>query len=102
MSIIGTFVKADKGFTGTIKTVTLNFKVRLEETEGGSEKAPDYRVYAGTAEIGGGWKETASTGREYIKLKLDDPSFPHPIYASLFSAEDGETFNLVWQRQRAK
>jgi uncharacterized protein (DUF736 family) len=101
MSIIGTFVKSDTGFTGTIKTVSLNFKARLVETEGGSENAPDYRVYSGAAEVGAGWKRTAENSRAYISIKLDDPSFPHPIYASLFEGEDPDTFNLLWSRPRS-
>ncbi|BBF79942.1 DUF736 domain-containing protein [Asticcacaulis excentricus] len=85
MSIIGTFVKSDTGFTGTIKTVSLNFKARLVETEGGA-----------------GWKRTAENSRAYISIKLDDPSFPHPIYASLFEGEDPDTFNLLWSRPRSQ
>ena len=30
------------------------------------------------------------------KLKLDDPSFPAPIYASLVDADDG--YSLIWSR----
>ncbi|BBF80271.1 protein of unknown function DUF736 [Asticcacaulis excentricus] len=37
----GTFEKSDTGFTGTIKTVSLNFKAKIVETEGGSENASD-------------------------------------------------------------
>ena len=29
-------------------------------------------------------------GRDYLSLKLDDPSFMAPIYANLFDDEDGE------------
>jgi uncharacterized protein (DUF736 family) len=34
----------------------------------------------------------------YLWLKLDDPSFNAPIYASLFDDDDGKTFDLVWTR----
>lgn len=101
MSIIGTFTKSDAGITGTVKTATLNFKARLAEAEGGSDNAPDYRIYTGQAEIGAGWKRTAENGREYISVKLDDPSFSHPIYASLFAGDDPDTYNLLWTRPRA-
>jgi uncharacterized protein (DUF736 family) len=33
-------------------------------------------------------------GREYLSVKLDDPSFPEPVYAAL--AEDDEGAKLVW------
>ncbi|MDC7682150.1 DUF736 domain-containing protein [Asticcacaulis sp. BYS171W] len=102
MSIIGTFVKSDTGFSGSVKTATLNFKARLVENEPASENAPDYRIYTGAAEIGAGWKRTADNGREYISLKLDDPSFPHPIYASLFQDEDPDAYNLLWTRPVSK
>ena len=35
----------------------------------------------------------------YLSVKLDDPSFPAPIYASLVEAEDGESHNLIWSRR---
>ena len=40
-----------------------------------------------------------ATQREYLSVKLDDPSFPAPIYASLVEAEDGESYNLIWSRR---
>ena len=39
-------------------------------------------------------------GRDYLSIKLDDPSFTAPIFASLFADEDGKTFNLIWSRAR--
>jgi uncharacterized protein (DUF736 family) len=52
------------------------------------------------AEFGAAWKKTArETQREYLSVKLDDPSFPVPIYASLVEAEDGEAHNLIWSRR---
>jgi uncharacterized protein (DUF736 family) len=39
-------------------------------------------------------------GRDYLSVKLDDPSFNAPIYANLFDDEDGETFTLIWSRGR--
>lgn len=48
-------------------------------------------------EIGVGWKRTAKeTGREYYSMKLDDPSFPAPICASLVAVEQG--YALIWSR----
>ncbi|MDP3676535.1 MAG: DUF736 family protein [Novosphingobium sp.] len=39
-------------------------------------------------------------GGAHLSIKLDDPSFTAPIYASLFADEDGKTFNLIWSRAR--
>ena len=98
MATIGTFTKADTGFTGTVKTLTLNVKATIRSVERDSEKAPDYRVLAGATEFGAAWKKTSKADRDYISVKLDDPSFPAPIYATLVASEDGETMNLIWSR----
>ena len=50
-------------------------------------------------ELGAAWTRKAKeTGREYLSVKLDDPSFPQPIYASLVEAEAEGTYNLIWSR----
>ena len=50
------------------------------------------------AEIGAAWTKRSNEGREYLSLKLDDPSFLTPLFANLFDEEDSETFNLIWSR----
>jgi uncharacterized protein (DUF736 family) len=55
-------------------------------------------VYVGRAEIGAVWQKRSNEGREYLSVKLDDPSFTAPIYANLFEDEDGEVYNLIWSR----
>jgi uncharacterized protein (DUF736 family) len=49
-------------------------------------------------EIGAGWWKRSEEGREYLSVKLDDPSFNAPIYANLFADEGGETHSLIWSR----
>ena len=90
MATIGTFTKTNNGFTGTVKTPTLNVKtVKFVPAGGDSERGPDFRIFAGATEFGAAWKKTArETQREYLSVKLDDPSFPAPIYASLVEGED--------------
>ena len=74
---------------------------KVRPAEGDSERGPDFRIFAG-AEFGAAWKKTArETQREYLSVKLDDPSFPAPIYASLVEAEDGASHNLIWSRRNA-
>jgi uncharacterized protein (DUF736 family) len=102
MATIGTFTKTANGdITGTVKTLTLNVKAKFVPTEGDSERGPDYRIFAGTTvEFGAAWKKTArETGRDCLSVKLDDPSFPAPIYASLVEDEGGEAHNLIWSRR---
>jgi len=98
MAQIGTFTRNEDGsFAGVIKTLNLNIKARLVVAEKESDKSPDLRALAGTIEIGAGWKKIAKeTGREYHSVKLDDPSFSAPIYASLVENEDG--YALIWSR----
>jgi uncharacterized protein (DUF736 family) len=99
MATIGTFTKSENGFTGQIKTVTLNVKAKLAPAEKDNEKAPDYRIFAGQTELGAAWKKTSNAGREYLSVKLDDPTFPAPIFASLIAVEGGDGYALIWSRR---
>ena len=55
---------------------------------------------APVAEIGAAWSKRSEEGRDYLSLKLDDPSFTAPIYANLFEDEGGEGYTLLWSRPR--
>ena len=59
------------------------------------------RRLAGKVELGAAWKKTsAAEQRDYLSVKLDDPSFPREIYASLMDADEG--YNLIWSRSRSR
>ena len=49
--------------------------------------------------IRGGMEEEVGQGQRLLSVKLDDPSFPAPIYASLVESE-GEDLALIWSRRR--
>ena len=102
MASIGTFKKVNGEFQGQIVTLTLQTKnVRIApEPSRDADNAPSHRVYAGKAEIGAAWTKKSNEGRDYLSLKLDDPSFTAPIYANLFEAEDGQGYSLIWSRNR--
>jgi uncharacterized protein (DUF736 family) len=102
MANIGSFKKVGNDFQGEIVTLSLKTKgVRIvAEPNRASENAPSYRVYVGRAEIGAGWSKRSEEGRNYLSLKLDDPSFNAPIYANLFDDEGGEGYTLLWSRPR--
>jgi uncharacterized protein (DUF736 family) len=102
MANIGNFTRTATGFKGEIFTMSVQQKnVRItSETDQTSENAPSHRVFVGRAEIGAAWKKQSQEGRDYLSVKLDDPSFSAPIYANLFAEEDGENFSLVWTRAR--
>ena len=100
MSTIGNFTVSGNGFTGTVRTLTLNVKVRIVPSDKGSEHAPDYRIVAlAGLEIGAAWKKVSKADRPYLSVTLDDPSFPATIYARLVEGEDG-THNLIWTRSK--
>lgn len=100
MATIGTFTASDNGYTGMIKTVTLSIKAKFVASGKDNDKAPDYRIFAGATEFGAAWKKTArDSDREYLSVKLDDPSFPAPVYASLVRVDGEEDYNLIWSRR---
>jgi uncharacterized protein (DUF736 family) len=98
MATIGTFMKSEDGsYNGSIKTLSLSVKqAQLRPVQKERENAPDYRIFAGGTEFGAAWKKTSRENRDYLSVKLDDPSFPAPIYANLVDAEEG--YSLVWSR----
>ena len=100
MATIGTFKKTGNDYTGDIVTLSVQAKgVRIvPETNRANDNAPSHRIMVGRAEIGAAWSKTSNEGREYLGLKLDDPSFNAPIYANLFDDEDGKTYSLIWSR----
>ena len=105
MATIGTFKKTGSNeFTGEIVTLSVQAKgVRIvPELRTTGDNAPSHRVLVGRAEIGAAWSKRSNEGREYLGLKLDDPSFNAPIYANLFDEEDGETFSLIWSRPNGR
>jgi uncharacterized protein (DUF736 family) len=101
MANIGSFKKVGNEFQGEIVTLSLQARgVRIvPETSRSNNDAPSHRVYVGRVEIGAAWSKRSNEGRDYLSLKLDDPSFVAPIYANLFDDED-EGYILIWSRSR--
>jgi uncharacterized protein (DUF736 family) len=101
MATIGSFKKVGNDYQGEIVTLSLQAKgVRIvAESSPSNDKAPSHRIFVGRAEIGAAWSKRSEEGRDYLSLKLDDPSFTAPIYANLFDDEGGEGYTL-WSRPR--
>jgi uncharacterized protein (DUF736 family) len=105
MATIGTFKKtASNEFTGEIVTLSVqakNVRIVPEATRTG-DNSPSHRVYVGRVEIGAAWSKRSNEGRDYLGLKLDDPSFTAPIFANLFDDEEGEGYSLIWSRPNGR
>ncbi|HLG48087.1 MAG TPA: DUF736 domain-containing protein [Reyranella sp.] len=102
MANIGSFKKVNDEYQGEIVTLSVQTKgVRIvPEANRSSDKAPSHRVYVRRAEIGAAWPKRSNEGRDYLSVKLDDPSFASPIFANLFDDESGEAYSLIWSRRR--
>jgi uncharacterized protein (DUF736 family) len=90
--------------TNSSAIVTLSVQAKnvriVPESSRSAENAPSHRVFVGRAEIGAAWSKRSGEGRDYLSVKLDDPSFNAPIYANLFDEEGGESYTLIWSRGR--
>ena len=103
MAQIGTLHPHPNGFSGRLRTLSLDIELTIVPAEhSDAENAPDYRVHAGDEdgpEVGAGWTRTGEKAGEYVALQIDDPTFPQPIRANLFqSGSDRSAFHLLWTR----
>jgi uncharacterized protein (DUF736 family) len=100
MATIGTFERiGDSEYLGDIFTLSLRAKnVRIVSVSRTNENAPSHRIYIDQVEVGAGWSKRSPEGRDYLSVKLDDPSFNAPIYANLVHDQGAETCSLIWSR----
>ena len=99
MAIIGSFQKTKSGYAGTIKLLTIEAEVALTRLTAEGDKTPDYRLTAGSYELGVGWVNKAKSGNEYVRVTIDDPMFPKTVFANLVKREGG--YDLLWSRPKA-
>ena len=106
MSVIGNFIPArDGGWTGTIRTLTIDVKVRfVPNDDRNSDESPAFRVVVGHSRIGEAWSARSSgrTPKDYLRVLLDDPSLNGPLHAALFQSDDGREAQLVWSRRETR
>ncbi|UHH10162.1 DUF736 family protein [Luteimonas fraxinea] len=101
MANIGTFTADKDGFTGTLRTLTLNVKVKLVPDDKGTTTTPPTSACRRPGTTSRGMEENQRAGRPYVSVTLDDPSFPATVYARLIEGEDG-THDLIWSRSKPK
>ncbi len=67
--------------------------VRIERTDGKPKRSG----------LGAAWQQRSGGDppRDYLNVRLDDPSWPEPVTAALFAADEGREGRLVWSRRRA-
>jgi len=104
MAHIGAFTRTANGYSGRLRTLTLDIELTLVPSDSGDgENAPDFRIHRGWSadgpEIGAGWKRAGKKAGEYVSLLIDDPVFTQPIRANMFRDEAAEAgFHLLWNR----
>jgi len=104
---LGTFTKQQDGsFNGTIRTLNVTASLTIAPAEKQSDKAPDFRIYAGNGqryEVGAGWSQVAQQSKEtYLNLRIGAPEFgPNWLRARLVKLEtpqeDGATHMALWE-----
>ena len=103
MAQIGAFTMKDGTWTGTIRTMTINVKAQLVPNKEKANGAPDFRLYAGGAELGAAWHQESKDGETpFLAVKLDDPSFAQPMRAAFFENVNEGTGVMVWNRAKAR
>ena len=100
MPVIGTFAAVKDGYAGSIRTLMLNGRVRIVPNERKSgPDAPDFRISLGTTEIGAAWRKTKQgTEQSYLRVRLDDPAWPEPIWGALLETNEDGVLRLIWRR----
>jgi len=102
MPAIGYVQRQDDGsFKGSIKTLSVNTEIQIVPNRGKTGEQPDYRVLAGSVELGGGWVRTGEVSqREYVRLAMSAPELgPRTLYANLGRAagqDDDDAFAIIW------
>ena len=102
MAVIGIFSAVNDGYAGIIRTLSVNARVKiLANDRKETESAPDFRILLGTIEIGAAWRRIKQgTDQSYLRVRLDDPSWPQPIWANLTEAGEDGTVRLIWRRDK--
>jgi len=104
MALIGTFTSTADGFTGSIKTLLLEAELTLSPlTRPVSDNPPDFLITVGKGRegllVGAARKRKTENGRDYLSIRIDDPTLEKPICVGLYLADGSNSqYNLYWSR----
>ncbi len=102
MPAIGHVTRTSDGFKGQLKTISVRAELEIVANRSRtSEAQPDYRVFCGGTEVGGGWVRTGErSGKDYVSLSLAAPEFgPRTLNANLGRSagqDDPDAFAIIW------
>lgn len=107
MAQIGHFQRTPSGYSGRLRTLSLDIELTFSPAENGDgENAPAYRIHLDDEdgpEVGAGWKHTGERAGEFVSVILDDPVFAQPVRARLFQSDDeGRHWGLHWSRPKPR
>ncbi len=101
MATIGVFDLHDGKYVGTINTLTVHERAEIVPAPSGGDRAPTHHVLVNKVQVGAGWTKTSPTnGSKYISIRIDDPSFPAPLFCRL--VQQGDVHHLIWVREDAQ
>jgi uncharacterized protein (DUF736 family) len=101
MAVIGIFKQEKDGYSGSIRTLSVDARVRIVANDRRSNSnAPEYRVFIGQMEVGAAWRKPARENGPYLSVRIDDPSFPEPMRAALLEQPQDGVFRLLWRREK--
>jgi uncharacterized protein (DUF736 family) len=103
MSVIGYLSRRKNGtYHGTLRTLTIHAPILLVPVSKKCDRARDYRILSGRAEVGSAWiRITSSTSSAFIVLMIDTPELPRRIHATLGAAssqEGPDLYRIIWNR----
>ncbi len=105
MSALGYVTRQNDGsYTGSLTTASFSAPINIVPNKSKSHgKQPDFRVYAGRAELGAGWTRKGKTsGQDYVSLRLAAPELgDRRIYVNLGVAagqDDPDVHALIWNQ----
>jgi uncharacterized protein (DUF736 family) len=103
MAVIGVLQpNREGGWTGSIFLMAHDVKIRFVPNDNQIHpKAPAFRVFAGTAELGAVWRETTKeeNSQEFLGGTLDFPGLDEPISVAVFFSDDRTKARAVWKRR---